>query len=211
MSDEVRDIAQLVVPRVGRVAQRPGEVPGWELQNAVEEPVAPVQQYLTEFAARDLSPASVRSYALALLRWYRFRWAVGVAWDKTTSVETRDFVLWMRQARKHRPTEPATPVPGSVNVKTGKRYLGDGYAPRTINHNLAVVREFYGFHGDFGRGPVRNPVPERRDPQSGRALPRITTLCSRSMSRRGARTGSGSRDAWRDRCRIRRSTSCSWR
>lgn len=58
-------------------------------------------------------------------------------------------------------------VPGSVNAKTGKRYLGDGYAPTTINHNLSVVREFYTFHLDAGRGPVRNPVPERRDPQAG--------------------------------------------
>jgi hypothetical protein len=73
----------------------------------------------------------------------------------------------MRQARKRRPAEPSMHVPGSVNAKTGKRYPGDGYAPRTINHNLTVVREFYAFHLDAGRGPVRNPVPERRDPQTG--------------------------------------------
>jgi integrase/recombinase XerD len=138
-ADGIRDVSQLVVPRVGRVVQRPGEVPGWELQNAVEEPVVAVQQYLTEFAARDMSPASVHSYALALQRWYRVLWALDVDWDKATTAETRDFVLWMRQARKHRPTEPRMHVPGSVNTKTGKRYLGDGYAPRTINHNLSVT------------------------------------------------------------------------
>ena len=166
-AEGIRDVSQLVVPRVGRVVQRPGEVPGWELQNAVEEPVVAVQQYLTEFAARDMSPASVRSYALALQRWYRVLWALGVEWDQATTAEARDFVLWMRQARKHRPTEPTMHVPGSVNTKTGKRYLGDGYAPRTINHNLAVVHEFYAFHLEAGRGLLRNPVPERRDPQSG--------------------------------------------
>jgi site-specific recombinase XerD len=165
--DEIRDISKLVVPRVGRVVPRPGEVPCWQLQNAIEEPVIAVQQYLTDFAARDMSPASVRSYALALQRWHRVLWALGVEWDRATTAETRDFVLWMRQARKHRPTEPNTHVPGSVNTRTGKRYLGDAYAPRTINHNLAVVGEFYAFHMDAGRGPVRNPVPERRDPQTG--------------------------------------------
>jgi integrase len=166
-ADEMRDVSQLVVPRIGRVVPRAGEGPGWELQDAAGQPVVPVRQYLTEFAARDMSPASVRSYTLALLRWHRMLWALEVEWDKATTAESRDFVLWMRQARKHRPTEPSMHVPGSVNVKTGKRYPADGFAPRTINHNLTVVREFYAFHMDAGRGPVRNPVPERRDPQTG--------------------------------------------
>ena len=129
--------------------------------------MGPVRQFLTDFAARDVSPASVRSYALALLRWHRLLWHWGVEWDRATSAEVRDFVLWMRQARKSRPSEPTVHVPGAVNAKTGKRYLGDGYAPSTINHNLAVVQEFYRFHAAAGRGPVRNPVPERRDRRTG--------------------------------------------
>lgn len=80
-AEGIRDVSQLVVPRVGRVV-RPGEVPSRALQNAVEEPVVAVPQYLTEFAARDMSPASVRSYALTLQRWYRVLWALGVEWDK---------------------------------------------------------------------------------------------------------------------------------
>lgn len=75
-------------------------------------------------------------------------------------------MLWL-QARKHRLVQPKAHLPGSVNVKTGKRYLGDGYAPRTINHNLSVVREFYEFHIAAGRGPVRNLVPARRDRRTG--------------------------------------------
>jgi integrase/recombinase XerD len=180
-TDGIRDVSQLVVLRLGRVVQWPGEVPGWELQNAADEPVVPVRQYLAEFAARDMSPASVRSYALALQRWYRVLWALGVQWDKATTAETRDFVLWMRQAGKHRPTEPTRHVPGSVNAKTGKRYLGDGYAPRTINHNLAVVHEFYDFHMEAGRGPFEesssgtqgpaNWATLRCPPQPDRAIP----------------------------------------
>lgn len=167
MQEGIRDVSQLVVPRVGRLVHRRGEVPAWELQNSAGAAVRPVQQYLIDFATRDMSPASVRSYGLALLRWFRVLWALDVEWDRASTAQARDFVLWMRQASKHRPTEPRRHVPGSVNAKTGKRYLGDGYAPRTINHNLAVVREFYAFHIDRGRGPLRNPIPERRDPQTG--------------------------------------------
>jgi hypothetical protein len=32
---------------------------------------------------------------------------------------------------------------------------------------MSVVAAFYAFHQDAGRGPLRNPVPERRDPQTG--------------------------------------------
>jgi hypothetical protein len=68
-----------------------------------------------------------------------------VAWDRATTDEVRDFVLWMRSA------EPARPVmsratPGSTNLKTGKRYLDRRFAPATINHNLAVVSAFYAYH-----------------------------------------------------------------
>ncbi|MEV5762691.1 hypothetical protein AB0L61_38725 [Streptomyces tendae] len=34
------------------------------------------------------------------------------------------------------------PQPGSVNPRTGKRYLKAGYAPATINHALTVVASF---------------------------------------------------------------------
>lgn len=162
-----REVAQLVVPRVGRVVEQPGQVPVWELQNALEEPVAPVQQFLIELVARDMSPLSVRSYALALLRWHRVLWAWGVEWDQATSGETRDFVLWMKHARKSRPTPLNKHVPGAVNGKTGKRHLGDGFAARTINHNLSVVREFYQFHVEACRGPICNPVPMRRNGLAG--------------------------------------------
>jgi integrase len=46
-----------------------------------------------------------------------------------------------------------------VNARTGKRYLSAGYAPSTINHQLAVLVTFYEFHRHFGRGPVVSPVP----------------------------------------------------
>jgi hypothetical protein len=163
----VRDVSVLVVDRVGRRVERAGQVPGWEIKDAVHEPVACARQYLLDCAAQDLSPTTVKSYAGALLRWFRALWALGVAWDRASSTEVRDFVLWMRQARKFRPVQPVAHLPGTVNARTGKRYLGDGYASATINHNLSVIKSFYDFHLAAGRGPVRNPVPARRPGRGG--------------------------------------------
>lgn len=163
----IRDISALVVERVGRCVERPGQIPGWEVHDDAGEPVAGVRQYLLDCAAQDLSPTTVKSYGGALLRWFRVLWALGVPWERASAAEVRDFVLWMRQVRKHRPTQPMAHLPGTVNARTGKRYLGDGYAPATINHNLSVIASFYDFHLAAGRGPVCNPVPARRPGTGG--------------------------------------------
>lgn len=127
-------------------------------------PVMPVDRFLREFAACGNAAGSVRSYAGALLRWWRFLQAVEVPWDQAGLVEGRDFVLWMRQARKpvadRRTTTAATA--GRVNPITHKPYQGDGYALRTIRHNNAVVRSFYEYFGERGQGPLLNPMPRDR-------------------------------------------------
>lgn len=124
--------------------------------------VEAVSLYLRDLRGCEFSRESLRSYGLALLRWLRFLWAVDVDWDRATRVEVRDFVLWLQQAPKPRRRAPSGPRPGSVNAVTGKPYQGLGYAPRTINHNLSVVKAFYDFHAHFGNGPVVNPVPRPR-------------------------------------------------
>jgi integrase len=129
--------------------------------------VGVVAEYLRHVTAGDFSALSVRSYGLALLRWWRFLRAVGVGWERAGQGEVRDFVLWMRSAPAGRKRRPEAPVAGSVNPRTGKRYLGEQYAPATINHNLAVVKSFYDFHIGLGAGPLRNPVPTRN------GLPRV--------------------------------------
>jgi integrase len=45
-----------------------------------------------------------------------------------------------------------------VNPVTRKRYLGDGYEPRTVRHSNAVLRSFYEFWAEIGEGPLINPV-----------------------------------------------------
>jgi integrase len=69
--------------------------------------------------------------------------------------------LWLRcapnPARERR--RPGTPLPGTVNARTGKAYLRAGYASATINHALSVVAAFYDYQAGAGRGPAVAPVP----------------------------------------------------
>ncbi len=157
----VRDVNLLVVPAVGRVVACAGRSAPFLVTDAAGVEVPEVSEYLRHVAAGDFSVASVRSYAMALLRWLRFLYAVGVVWDRADLAEARDFVLWMRRARPARSRRDGGPVPGSINARTGKRVLGTTYAPATINHNLAVVSEFYRSQMDMGSGPLRNPVPSK--------------------------------------------------
>lgn len=158
---ERRDAAGLKVGRAGRVVAGLDPSLPYVLAGRGGDEVAAVSDFLRHMSACDLGSLSVRSYALALLRWLRFLDAAGVSWQLAQRAEVRDFVLWMRAATTGRARGEGGPVAGSVNPRTGKRYLGDHFAPATINHNLAVVSAFYEFHREMGTGPVRNPVPPR--------------------------------------------------
>ena len=59
------------------------------------------------------------------LRWWRWLVAAGVEWDKATSAEVRDFVLWLGQAAKARNSPRTTSIAtaGTVNATTRNRYL----------------------------------------------------------------------------------------
>lgn len=150
------------VPRVGRVAVGPSASLPYMLVDADERELVEISDYLRHITADDFGTSSVRSYALALLRWLRFLWATGTAWDRASRADVRDFVLWMRAARPARSRRPDAPAQGSLNPRTGKRYLGVHFAPATINHNLAVVSAFYEYILEKGIGQTVNPVPARR-------------------------------------------------
>ena len=155
-----RDITSIRLPQWGRVVASDGVVP-WLVTGPAGSPVEPVEQFLRDFAARGNRVSSVRSYAFDLLRWWRWLGAVGVDWDKATSAEVRDFVLWLGQASKPRNSSRTTSAStaGTVNAVTRKRYLGDQYEPRTLRHSNAVLRSFYEYWIELGGGPLVNPVP----------------------------------------------------
>ncbi|WP_231976519.1 tyrosine-type recombinase/integrase [Streptomyces sp. 3214.6] len=161
----MRDVRSLRVRQIGRlVAVADAPIP-YQLLDVDGGQVRPVTDYFRELTASDYSPHSLRSYGLALLRWLRFLDAVDTPWDKATRTDVTDFVLWMREATKPgRPNRKA----GQTNPVTAKRYLSRKYAPATIDHNLAVLREFYDHHLSTGAGPLVNPVPAVRTVDGGR-------------------------------------------
>jgi len=95
-------------------------------------------------SASDASYSTLYSYGTALLRWWRFLAAVNVQWNRAGRVEVRDFVLWLRIAPRQNSSR-------------------SGYAPSTINHNLAALRSFYDERASNGEGTVMNPVPSAKN------------------------------------------------
>ncbi|GIM90151.1 integrase [Paractinoplanes toevensis] len=165
-----RDVLRLAVPRVGRVADVDDQLVPYRLLTSGGCEVEPVTDYLREMAGRGSPATTLRSYAYDLQRWFRFLWAIDVAWDRAERVDARDFLLWVSHAPK--PPRPRRggrrgPAPGSVNRITGKASPGATLSLASHNHNETVGRAFYDYHAGMGRGPVINPFPvSNRRPQA---------------------------------------------
>jgi integrase len=159
----VRDVAVLVVPRVGRVEETGDLGLPFRLTDGSGAEVGAVSEFLGDMLADDASPVSLRSYAYELLAWFRFLWAVEVPWERASRAEARDFALWLKLAKKPpRARRLGAPAPGSVNPVTGKPYPGEAYAIRTRRHARAVVRSFYEYHRELHGRPLRNPFPKAK-------------------------------------------------
>ena len=183
------------------------------LVDAVGERVDAAAVFFRDLRAAGRSVATQRSYGMDLLRWFRFLWAVEVPWGRATRVEARDFSCWMAlvdQAPPRRRLMGAGRV--GVNPVTGKASPGSKYAASTLAHSETVLRCFYDFHLDDGRGPLVNPFPLVCPPV--RAGPvRITTRwsCSPHAAFAGLyrpRCRSGFRGASRTTASTRSSPRC---
>ena len=135
------------------------------------EAILAVSAYLRDLQASGRPATTQRSYAMDLLRWYRFVWAVGIPWDQATRTEARDFCLWLQVADKPRRPHWRHPVaqpgperytPPGPNALTGKAAPSTKYAAKTVVHCESVVRGFYEFHLEAGTGPMVNPFPLAR-------------------------------------------------
>ena len=132
--------------------------------------------FFRELIASGRSVATVRSYGMDLLRWWRFLHAVDVAWDRASRVDARDFSCWIQLTAKARQgsvvpasAESAATAAAAANPVTGKPALGTGYSPATVAHSETVLRSFYDFHRDAGTGPLLNPFPLDLSRRSRRA------------------------------------------
>jgi site-specific recombinase XerD len=149
--DGARDLSSLRVLRCGALEATGDLFEPYQVVDVDGVVVAPVVAYLRDLQACGRPAATQRSYAMDLLRWFRFLWAVDVGWDQATRVEARDFCRWIQLAGR-----PGGPAP---DVR---------YAPATVAHCETVLRGFYGFHLEAGTGPMVNPFPLARG-RRGRA------------------------------------------
>ncbi len=178
-----RDLGSLVVPPAGSLVATGEVFEPYRLVDGHGVVVAPVAAFLRDLQACGRLPGTLRSYGMDLLRWFRFVWAIGVSWDRVSSVEARDFCCWLQLADKpagvhwrRRDGEGASTLarparrPGlTPNPVTGKPAPGVKYAPATVAHCETVLRGFYEFHLEAGTGPMVNPFPLARHRRRGRA------------------------------------------
>ena len=99
---QTRDVARLVVPRCGQLAATGDTGEPYRLIDAEGVVVESVAAFLRELLAAGRSPATLRSYGMDLLRWWRFLSAVDVDWRRASRIEARDFSCWIQLTVKHR-------------------------------------------------------------------------------------------------------------
>jgi site-specific recombinase XerD len=160
------DLTGLVVPLAGQLVATGDRWEPYRLLDSRGIPVEAARAYFGHLQAAGRSELTIRSYGLDLLRWFRFVWAAGVAWDQVTRAEAREFCRWLVVAGK--PVRPhwreRRPGPEVLGLSSGQ-----AYAPSVRAHCETVLRSFYDFHVEAGTGPLVNPFPLDRSRRAGRA------------------------------------------
>src|SRR6266516_8049615 len=130
--DPERDLAALVVPQSGRLEATGNRYEPYRLIDPDGAVVQAVTDYFRDLLAAGRTESTLRSYGLALLRWFRFCWSdSGVAWDRATRAEARDFSRWLQVAGKQpRPHWRTASAGGPVAVAGG----GEADAPAVRAH-----------------------------------------------------------------------------
>src|SRR5258708_1658642 len=113
------DLAGLVVPLAGRLVATGDSWEPYRLLDGGGVLVEAARAYFGHLQAAGRSELTIRSYGLDLLRWFRFVWAAGVAWDQATRVEAREVCRWLMVAGK--PVRPhwRGPPPGPGGSRRG--------------------------------------------------------------------------------------------
>ena len=162
------DFAKTAVPQVGRLLATGDVFEPYRLLSPGGEAVAGVSAFFADLLASGRSEATLRSYGMDLLRWFRFLWALGVVWDRATREEARDFCLSLQVGGK--PLRLHWRKQGQAGAEGLPTLLGeDSYAPSVRAHSETVLRSFYEYHREAATGPIMNPFPLDRSRRAGRA------------------------------------------
>ena len=162
--EELGDLARLAVSLAGALEETGDRWLPFRLTDPAGAVVEPVSAFFADLLAAGRSEATVRSYGMDLLRWFRFLWAAGVPWNMATRIEARDFCRWMQVAGK--PARPHWRTPDRAPVSPAG---AAAYAPSVRAHSETVLRCFYEFHLEAGTGPIVNPFPLDRSRRARRA------------------------------------------
>jgi integrase len=163
--ESIRDLARLAVPLVGALEETGDRWRPFRLTDPAGAEVEAASAFFADLQAAGRSEATVRSYGMDLLRWFRFVWAIQVPWARATRAEARDFCRWMLVAGK--PARPHWRRPAQAGEAAAAG--GEAYAPSVRAHCETVLRGFYEFHLEAGTGPIVNPFPLDRTRRGGRA------------------------------------------
>lgn len=153
-------LATMVVNRVGRLVATEDALDPYRLIGPDDVAVEAVTAFLRDLLAAGRSPATLRSYGMDLLRWFRFCWAIGVDWDRVSRDEAREFSILLQAASK--PVRPHWRHEGTGEMTTATSARTSQYSASVRAHSETVLRSFYDFHRDAGTGPVLNPFPLER-------------------------------------------------
>jgi site-specific recombinase XerD len=178
-----RDLGSLVVAQEGSLRETGDPWAPWQLVDGDGLAVEAIAVFLADLHAAGRSAATMRSYGMDLLRWFRFLWAAGVAWDRATRAEARDFCRWLQVAGK--PARPHWRSRDEAAGAPGRTAAREPYSASVRAHSETVLRSFYDFHRDAGSGPVLNPFPLDRSRRGGRAHAHHNPM----EPHRGERTG----------------------
>ena len=195
------------MPRVGRVCEVDDSLVPYRVLDGDGAEVAAVTEFLREMVGRGSPASTLRSYAFDLLRWFRFLWAVEVAWDRAGRLEARDFLCG---SLRH-------PSPGAAAGRAARH-------PRRVgepDHRQAVSGpDVGGGHAQpqRDRGPRVLRSPRRAGARAGaQPIPgagQAAQCASRSDAAVAAGpdrrvSAAGNRTEYRARSRTSCSTSCS--
>lgn len=124
---------------VHKVAHPGSRVESWTVLGEDDEPVEPVERYLSYLSAIERSPNTVKAYAHDLKDFFCFLGGRGLDWRKVGLDDIGEFVAWLRL--------PAAGRSGEVAVlPSTEPPLGAA----TVNRKLSAVSAFYQHQARYG-------------------------------------------------------------
>jgi hypothetical protein len=85
--EQERDLSRLVVPRAGRLVTTGDAHEPYQVVGPVGEIVEPVSVFLRDLLASGKSEATLRSYSVDLLRWWRHHSSRSFPYERSVDAE----------------------------------------------------------------------------------------------------------------------------